>query len=401
MYILVINCGSSSIKYTLFQEKTNRVAAKGIVERIGEPGTNIRFQKTDGVEVRLQVRLEQIQEAIEHIVRLISDPEAGGIDAKQVTAIGHRVVHGGETIAQPSIIDERVKQVIQSCFDLAPLHNPPNFEGILACERLFPWARQVAVFDTAFHATLSPQAFLYALPYELYQKKKIRKYGFHGTSHQYVSRLAAKKLGQPLASLRMITCHLGNGCSITAVSNGVSIDTSMGFTPLEGVPMGTRCGDTDPAIVFHLMRKEGLTATQVETLMNRESGLRGLSGIGSNDMRDLESAMKEGKQQAEIAVRVFAYRVKKYIGAYAFAMGGLDAIVFTAGIGENSANTRQLICNGLESMGIRISPERNATPMENDGEIQSDNSNIKLFIIPTNEELEIARQVIQVVGQPE
>lgn len=398
MYILVINCGSSSIRVTLFEEKGDAVVAKGLVERIGEPVTTLHFQKTDGVEIRQKVPLERIQDAIAHIVRLIGDPAAGGIDAEKITAIGHRVVHGGETMTQPSIVDERVKQVIRSCFDLAPLHNPPNFEGILACELLFPWARQVAVFDTAFHATLPPRAFLYALPYELYQKNKIRKYGFHGTSHQYVSRLAAKKLGQPLPSLRIITCHLGNGCSITAVSRGVSVDTSMGFTPLEGVPMGTRCGDLDPAIVFHLMRKEGMDVTRLETLMNRESGLLGLGGIGSNDMRDLESAVAAGNRQAEIAIRVFAYRVRKYIGAYAFAMGGLDAIVFTAGVGENSALVRQFICDGLASMGIGLSPDRNASPLENNGEIQDDSSKVRLFVLPTNEELEIARQTARVVG---
>jgi len=398
MYILVINCGSSSIKYTLFEQKKHTVVAKGIVERIGEPGTTIHFQKIDGVEFSKQVQLDRIQDAIGYIARLIRDPEAGGVDAKLITSIGHRVVHGGETIHQPCLIDDRVKQVIRSCFDLAPLHNPPNLEGIIACEMLFPWTKQVAVFDTAFHASLSAHAFLYALPYELYLNKKIRKYGFHGTSHQYVSRLAAKKLGQPITSLRMVTCHLGNGCSITAVSNGVSVDTSMGLTPLEGVPMGTRCGDLDPAIVFHLIRREGMAAVQVEELMNRESGLRGLSGVGSSDMRDLEAAIKLGNHQAEIAVNVFAYRVKKYIGAYAFALGGLDAVVFTAVIGENSALARQFICDGLEPMGIILSPERNAAPLETYGEIQSDKSKVKLLIIPTNEESEIAHQTFQVIG---
>jgi acetate kinase len=398
MYLLVINCGSSSIKFTIFKEQNLTVVANGIVERIGEPGTTIHFRKINGKNFCRRIPLDRIQDAIDHIAHLLRDPGLGGIDAKQITAIGHRVVHGGETIHKPSLVDERVKQVIRSCFDLAPLHNPPNLNGIIACEKLFPWTQQAAVFDTAFHATLPPHAFLYGLPYDLYLKKKIRKYGFHGTSHQYVSRLAAKKLNRLDKSLRLVTCHLGNGSSITAVSRGISIDTSMGFTPLEGVPMGTRCGDLDPAIVFHLMRKEGMDATHIEQLLIRKSGLLGIGGIGSSDMRDLEAAAKSGNQQAELAIQVFAYRVKKYIGAYAFALGGLDAVVFTAGIGENAPLTRQLICEDLQPMGIVLDPERNASPLETDGEIQSDNSDVQLLIIPTNEELEIARQTVSVIG---
>jgi acetate kinase len=397
MYILVINCGSSSIKFTLFKKQNFTAVINGIVERIGEPGTTIHFRKINGKRLRWQIQLDRIPDAIDHIARQLRDPELGGIDAQQITAIGHRVVHGGETMHKPRLVDDRVKQVIRSCFDLAPLHNPPNLNGIIACEMLFPWAQQVAVFDTAFHATLPPHAFLYALPYDFYQKKKIRKYGFHGTSHMYVSRMAAQKLGKPVASLCLITCHLGNGSSITAISQGISIDTSMGFTPLEGVPMGTRCGDIDPAVVFYLMRKEGMDVKQIEALLIRESGLRGLSGLGSSDMRDLEAAAKAGNHQAEIAIQVFAYRVKKYIGAYAFAMGGLDAVVFTAGIGENSAWVRQLICDGLEPMGIVLDRERNASVMENKGEIHSAVSDVRLLIIPTDEESEIAHQTAQAV----
>ena len=397
MHILVINCGSSSIKFTLFEKQNFSVVVNGIVERIGEPGTTIHLRKSNGKRFHWQIQLDRIQDAIDQISCHLRDPELGGIDARQITAIGHRVVHGGEAIHKPTMVDDRVKQVIRDCFDLAPLHNPPNLDGIIACEKLFPWTQQVAVFDTAFHATLPSHAFLYALPYDYYRQKKIRKYGFHGTSHLYVSRMAAQKLDRPLASLRLVTCHLGNGSSITAVLKGVSIDTSMGFTPLEGVPMGTRCGDIDPAVVFYLMRKEGMDVGQVESLLIRQSGLRGLSGIGSSDMRDLETAAKAGNHQAETAIQVFAYRVKKYIGAYAFAMGGLDAVVFTAGIGENSAWVRQLICDGLEPLGIVLDRKRNGAVLKNKGEIQSSGSKVRLLIIPTDEESEIARQTAQVV----
>lgn len=399
MYILSINCGSSSIKFSVFKKQDLTAIADGVVERIGTQGTTIHFHKNDGIDFCEKTQIDHFQDAVAHAAHLIRDPAFGGIDTKQITAIGHRVVHGGESIHKPSLIDDRVKQVIRSCFDLAPLHNPPNLKGIMACEMLFPWTKQVAVFDTAFHATLPPQAFLYALPYELYLKKKIRKYGFHGTSHQYVSRLAAQKMDRTgKKPLRMITCHLGNGSSITAISQGVSIDTSMGLTPLEGVAMGTRCGDLDPAIVFHLMRTEGMDAAQIEELLNCKSGLLGLSGIGSGDMRDLEAAVKAGNQRAELAIHVFAYRVKKYIGAYAFVLGGLDAVVFTAGIGENSPLVRRLICEGLEAMGIVIDLDRNASHFENNGEIQHATSDVRLFVIPTDEESEIARQAVHVVG---
>lgn len=399
MYILVFNCGSSSIKFTLFNQNALTEIASGMVDRIGQPGTTLHFNSAKGMDIRRRIQVDHIRDAIAQIVALLSHPQQADVNIREITAIGHRVVHGGEAMHQPTLIDDRVKAVIHSCSDLAPLHNPPNLEGITACEQLFTGVRQVAVFDTAFHATLTPSAFLYALPYELYRNQKIRKYGFHGTSHRYVSRLAARKLNQPITALRMVTCHLGNGCSITAVCQGRSIDTSMGFTPLEGVPMGTRCGDIDPAIVFHLMRRESMTVSQVEALLIREGGLKGLGGIGSSDMRDLEAAAKEGNQQAESAIRVFGYRVKKYLGAYAFAMGGLDAVVFTGGIGENSPHVRQLICEGLESMGISIDPNRNGTIINRYGEIQHSTSRVHLLVIPTNEEWEIASQTVRVVDQ--
>ena len=397
MYILVINCGSSSIKFTLFEKKTLEAVANGIVERIGEAGTAIRFRKTDGNDVHRESRLDRIPEAIEEIAQLLSDPQLGGIDVKQITAIGHRVVHGGEAMNDSSLVDDRVKEVIRSCIDLAPLHNPPNLDGILACEALFPWAKQVAVFDTAFHATLPAHAFLYALPLELYREEKIRRYGFHGTSHRYVSRMAARKLGRAEDGLNLVTCHLGNGCSIAAVSGGRCVDTSMGLTPLEGVPMGTRCGDIDPAIIFHLMRQKGMDADRIETMLNRESGVKGLGSIGSSDMRDLEAAAEAGNADAEAAIQVYAYRIKKYIGAYAFSMGGLDAIVFTAGVGENSPLVRRMVCTGLEDLGIVIDPVRNSSADAHAGEIHGDDSRVSILIIPTDEESEIAHQAVQVV----
>lgn len=397
MYILVINCGSSSIKFTLFEKKTLEATANGIVERIGEAGTTIRFRKHDGIDIRRESRLDRIPDAIKEIAQLLSDPALGGIDVEQITAIGHRVVHGGEAMNQSSLVDDRVKEVIRSCIDLAPLHNPPNLDGILACEALFPRAKQVAVFDTAFHATLPTHAFLYALPLALYREQKIRRYGFHGTSHRYVSRMAARKLGRPEDELNLVTCHLGNGCSIAAVSGGRCVDTSMGLTPLEGVPMGTRCGDIDPAIVFHLMRQKGMDADHIETMLNRESGLKGLGGIGSSDMRDLEAAAEAGNADAAAAIQVYAYRIKKCIGAYAFAMGGLDAIVFTAGIGQNSPLVRRKVCTGLDHLGIVIDSARNASAEAHDGEIHANDSRVSILIIPTDEESEIAHQTLHVV----
>ena len=399
MTLLVINCGSSSIKFTLFDTADFSVVADGMVDRIGQPGATLHFHYAKGESVHRQIRVDHIREAIAQIEGLLREQRPGEGTIRRIRAIGHRVVHGGEAIHQPTLIDDRVKAVIHSCFELAPLHNPPNLEGIMACEQLFPGVPQVAVFDTAFHATLPPNAFLYALPYDLYRERKIRRYGFHGTSHRYVSRVAARKLGQPVTALRLITCHLGNGCSITAVCEGRSVDTSMGFTPLEGVPMGTRCGDIDPAIVFHLMRRESMTAAQIETLLIRDSGLKGLGGIGSSDMRDLEAAAQAGNRQAESAIRVFAYRVKKYIGAYAFAMGGLDAVVFTGGIGEKSHRVRQLICEGLERLGLRIDPQRNASLPNGESGIHHPTSLVQLWVIPTNEALEIARQTARVVDR--
>ena len=292
------------------------------------------------------------------------------------------------------VIDSGVKRVIKDCFDLAPLHNPPNLHGIEACEAIFPGVPQVAVFDTAFHATIPEHAYLYGLPYRLYREDKIRRYGFHGTSHQYVCRTAADHLDRPIEKLKIISCHLGNGCSITAVDGGRSIDTSMGFTPLEGLVMGTRCGDIDPAIVFYLMAHKQLDSRRVSDLLNKESGLLGLAETGSNDLRDILEAREIGNRQADTAVGVFAYRIRKYIGAYAFALGGIDAIAFTAGIGENAPPIREMVCRGLDPLGIVLDPDKNTAAQRGPREIQDDKSRVKILVVPTNEEKEIAIQTL-------
>jgi acetate kinase len=396
--ILVVNTGSSSVKFTLFFAADLRIAASGLVERIGLEGTRLVYRRPGQETIQRLVSIPDIGNAIELISPLLTDPQTGVIGSKEdIRAIGHRVVHGGEYISQPAMIDDRIKQIIRDCFDMAPLHNPPNLEGILACETGFPNIPQVAVFDTAFHATIPSKAYLYAIPLQLCDEMKIRKYGFHGASHRYVSRKAAEWIGKPETDLRLITCHLGNGCSITAVSRGQSVDTSMGFTPLEGVPMGTRCGDIDPAILFYLMRQRGMNAEQLDILLNRESGLLGLAGTGSSDVRDLVQSMIGGHHQAETALRVFTYRIKKYIGAYLATLGGADAIVFTAGIGENSPLIREWICEGLTELGICIDPHLNQSMNGNLGEIQSAGSRVLLLIVPTNEEAEIAIQTRELV----
>jgi acetate kinase len=389
--ILVANTGSSSVKFTLFLAADLRIAASGLMERIGLEGTQLVYRRPGLETVQRRVEIPDIGNAIAQILPLLTDSRMGVIRSKEeIRAIGHRVVHGGEYISRPALIDERIKQIIRDCFDLAPLHNPPNLEGILACESGFPDIPQVAVFDTAFHATIPPQASLYALPLKLCQELKIRKYGFHGTSHHYVSRKAAEWIGRPVTDLRLITCHLGNGCSITAIAGGQSVDTSMGFTPLEGVPMGTRCGDMDPAILLYLMRQRGMTAEQLDILLNRESGLLGLGG--SSDVRDLVQAMHGGHRPAETALRVFTYRIKKYIGAYLAALGGADAIVFTAGIGENSPLIREWICEGLAELGISLDLDLNREMNGCLGEIQGTESIMRLLIVPADEEAEIAIQ---------
>ena len=399
MYILVINAGSSSVKFTLFRGRDLKKVAGGIVERIGLNGTTIHYQNNEEDQITKEAPVTNTHQAVKSITELLIDKDVGVIREKtEITGIGHRVVHGGERISAPVMINDETKQIIEDCIPLAPLHNPVNLAGIEACEEIFTGIPQVAVFDTAFHAGLPEYAYLYGLPYRFYQKDKIRRYGFHGTSHQYVSRQAARMLDCSIESLKMVTCHLGNGCSLTAVDGGRSVDTSMGFTPLEGLMMGTRCGDLDPAIVFYLMEQKNLDYRQISDLLNKQSGLLGLAGVGSSDLRDVFLARDNGNRQAGKAIRTFAYRIRKYIGAYTFAMGAIDAIVFTGGIGENMPDIREQVCRDLDPFGIVVDPEKNTAANHAPGEIQSDPHRVKILVIPTDEEKEIARQTIDLIG---
>lgn len=398
MNILVINAGSSSVKFTLFRGKDLEKAASGIVERIGLPGTRIHYQNDRGDEIDKSTTVDKTHRAVKSITDILVHKDIGVIRNKsEITGVGHRVVHGGEKINAPEMINSKTKRKIRDCFLLAPLHNPLNLEGVEACEKILPETVQVAVFDTAFHADLPEYAYLYGLPYRLYDEDKIRRYGFHGTSHQYVSRETARILGHPIETLKMVTCHLGNGCSLAAVDRGRSVDTSMGFTPLEGLMMGTRCGDLDPAIVFYLMQQKKYDAQQINDLLNKQSGLLGLAGIGSSDLRDIFLARDNGNRQADVAIRTFIYRIKKYIGAYSFAMGGIDVIVFTGGIGENIPAIRAGVCKGLALFGIDIDPDKNEMESLSVIEIQSGNSRVKIMVVPTNEEIEIARQTVNLI----
>jgi len=399
--ILVINAGSSSVKFSLFGMDAKTVCASGIVERIGLKDTMLHYQSMQGAVVQEEVVVNGIPEAVSLINSLLTDGQRGvitGID--EILALGHRVVHGGEKISGSVIVDDRVKSIIEECIELAPLHNPPNLEGIEVSASLIPGALHVAVFDTAFHSTIPEHAYLYGLPYSMYREHRIRRYGFHGISHKYVAHEAARFLEKPIEALKIITCHLGNGCSITAVQNGRSIDTSMGFTPLEGLIMGTRCGDIDPAIVTYLMEHKQMDHAEIVDILNRRSGLFGLAEIGSSDLRDIYSAKNQGNRQANMAIKVFCYRIKKYIGAYAAAMGGLDVLVFTAGIGENCPPVRSIVCEGWEQIdGLKVilNAARNETPPNGPMEIHDEQSRVKILVIPTNEEEEIAQQTMQIL----
>jgi acetate kinase len=401
MTILVINAGSSSVKFTLFAADAATPLASGIVERIGLGDPRFKYRTAAGACCDQRVCVADADAAVGTIVSALTDPQKGVLAAVQeISAVGHRVVHGGEALTQPVVITAAVKAVIAECARIAPLHNPPNLAGIEACEHRIPHARQVAVFDTAFHATLPPHAFLYGLPHRLYREERIRRYGFHGISHKFVAEEAARFLGRPLADLRIITCHLGNGCSMTAVQAGKSIDTSMGFTPLEGLIMGTRCGDLDPAVVLHLMANGQLGPEAANTLLNKQSGMLGMAGIGSNDLRDVMAARDQGNAQAAAALEAFCYRIRKYIGAYTAALGGLDVLVFTAGIGENSPEVRQRACAGLEAgagFGIVLDPQKNTASSVGPRAVHAAQSRVHVLVIPTNEELEIARETRQLI----
>ncbi len=389
MKVLIINAGSSSLKYQLLHTRSGEVLAKGNADRIGLDNSFIKHSKNGGETQVIPAVLADHTDAIKAMIRVLTDKDTGVIKSlKEIEAVGHRVVHGGEKFSTSVLITPEVKVAIKSCIPLAPLHNPPNITGIEACEAAMPNIPQVAVFDTAFHQTMPPKAFMYAIPYELYEEHKVRRYGFHGTSHSYVARRAAEILGKPFVSLKIITCHLGNGSSVAAVKYGECIDTSMGLTPLAGVCMGTRCGDIDPAIVTFLMQKEGLDAKGIDNLLNKKSGVAGISGV-SSDFRDLEDASAKGNKRAELALQMFEYQCKKYIGAYAAAMGGVDAVVFTAGIGENVHRVRANIIKGLEFLGMKLDPEKNkARGIE--AVISTDDSAATILMVPTNEEMAIA-----------
>lgn len=397
MKVLVVNCGSSSLKYQLLSMEDESVMAKGLAERIGIEGSRLKHAATGKDEIAIEKELPDHKAALKLIMDILVDKEYGVIsDMSEISAVGHRVVHGGEKFSGSVRISEEVMKALQECAELAPLHNPPNIMGIEACKQLMPDVPMVGVFDTAFHQTIPDYAFIYPLPYDYYKKYGIRKYGFHGTSHKFVAQRAAQMLGKPLEELKVITCHLGNGASITAVDKGKSVETSMGFTPLEGLAMGTRCGSIDPAIVAFIMEKENLTADQVNDVLNKQSGVLGISGI-SSDFRDLEGAADEGNKRAQLAIDVFAYKVKKFIGSYSAVMNGVDAIVFTAGLGENSASMREKICSGLEYLGVELDSEENKVRGK-EKIISKPRSKVKVLIIPTNEELMIARETMMLVG---
>ena len=395
MKILVINTGSSSVKYQLFQMDTQTVLAYGVVEKIGEP-MSIHSYHNGKEEKKQNGSIQDHGLALEEIVNLLTDRLVGVIDDKaEIDVVGHRVVHGGETFHKPVIIDETVLNAIRANVPLAPLHNPANITGIKVAGNIFPFAVQVAVFDTAFHHTIPPAAFLYSIPMELYKKYGIRRYGFHGTSHHYVAVEAAKVLEKPLEQTSLITVHLGNGGSITAIKNGKSMDTSMGLTPLEGLVMGTRSGDLDPAIPHFLTSRLGMDIEEVNTLLNKESGLKGICGM--NDMREIQKAVKENHEAAKNAVDIYNYRIRKYIGADLAIIGRPDAIVFTAGIGENSPETRRAVCKDWQHFGIRLDDAKNSLHLKESREINAPSSAIKILVIPTNEELMIALEAAKLV----
>lgn len=395
MRVLVLNSGSSSIKYQFIDTSEKIALAKGVVERIGMTGAILNHTRHDGNNVRIVAEILDHAMAIEYVLAVMLSKNHGVIDDKSdIDAVGHRVVHGGESFSGSVLMTDEVMKVLQENIELAPLHNPPNIKGIQAVTRIMPETKQCAIFDTAFHIKMPPRAYLYGIPYELYKRHKIRRYGFHGTSHRYVSEIAASMLGKPITELKIVTAHLGNGCSMAAVDKGTSVDTSMGFTPLEGLLMGTRAGDIDPSVILYIMGKEGLSLSEAGVLLNKHSGLIGISGE-SSDMREIESAVAEGNKRAKFAFDVFTYRIKKYVGAYAAAMGGIDALVFTGGIGENSALVRNAVCNGLEFLGIEIDEEKNSAKQN---ELSKEGGKVHVLRIPTNEELVIAMDTAEIVS---
>jgi acetate kinase len=396
--VLVINSGSSSVKYKFFITPEDKCLAEGQVERIGLSGSLLHHRRADGDKVRVGVEVTDHAQAIDAVIAVLISPNHGVISAKsEIDAVGHRIAHGGEGLTESVLVTPQVRDEIENCIELAPLHNPHNLRGIDACSELLPGVPQVAVFDTAFHHTIPPRAYIYALPYVLYRRYGLRRYGFHGTSHCYVAGRAAGMMGEDLESLRIITCHLGNGCSMAAIEHGKSVDTSMGFTPLEGLVMGTRCGDIDPATVLYVMGKEGLTISEANAMLNKHSGLAGVSGI-SSDMREIEDEALAGNRRAELAQDIFCYRVRKYIGAYSAAMGGVDVIVFTGGIGVNSPVVRTKSLDGLDCLGAKLDGQVNEGARGRDVDLSAADSKVRIFAILTNEELVIAMDTDRIVG---
>ena len=397
MNVLVINCGSSSLKFQLINAETEDVLAKGLCERIGIDG-RLTYQPAGGEKEKSDLDMPTHTEAIQFVIDALTNEKTGVVKSlDEIGAVGHRVVHGGEKFASSVVITDEVKKAVEECNDLAPLHNPANLIGVAACEKLMPGTPMVAVFDTAFHQTMPEKAYMYGLPYEYYEKYKVRRYGFHGTSHSFVSKRAAEVMGRPYDEVKTIVCHLGNGSSVSAVLNGKCVDTSMGLTPLEGLVMGTRSGDIDPAIMEFIAKKENLDIDGVMNVLNKKSGVFGISGGLSSDFRDLTDAMNAGDKKATIAMDVFSYRVAKYIGSYAAAMNGVDDIVFTAGIGENDDYVREEVCKYLGYLGVDFDSEVNTGLRGKEAELTKEGSKVKVFVIPTNEELAIARETLALV----
>ena len=397
MNVLVINCGSSSLKFQLINAETEDVLAKGLCERIGIDG-RLTYQPAGGEKEKSDLAMPTHTEAIQFVIDALTNEKTGVVKSlDEIGAVGHRLVHGGEKFASSVVITDEVKKAVEECNDLAPLHNPANLIGVAACEKLMPGTPMVAVFDTAFHQTMPEKAYMYGLPYEYYEKYKVRRYGFHGTSHSFVSKRAAEVMGKSYDEVKTIVCHLGNGSSVSAVLNGKCVDTSMGLTPLEGLVMGTRSGDIDPAIMEFIAKKENLDIEGVMEVLNKKSGVFGISGGLSSDFRDLTDAMNAGDKKAKIAMDVFSYKVAKYIGSYAAAMNGVDDIVFTAGIGENDDYVRQEVCKYLGYLGVDFDFEVNTGLRGKEAELTKEGSKVKVFVIPTNEELAIARETLALV----
>lgn len=398
MKVLVLNCGSSSLKYKLLDMANQEELAQGAVEKIGLEGSFLKFTKPNGEKIVLEHAMPEHQAAIEFVLDVLASPEHGAVKSlDEIDAVGHRVVHGGEKFSESVLITDEVMDKIVECIDVAPLHNPPNIAGIKAIEELIPGKPQVAVFDTAFHQSMPAEAYMYALPYEMYEKYGVRRYGFHGTSHRYVSQRACEFLGVNFKDQKIITCHIGNGASVTAIKDGKSIDTSMGFTPTEGLMMGTRSGDVDPGALAFIMEKEGLDAKGLSDLVNKKSGVLGISQ-NTSDMRPIEDGVKHGDARSILTMKMYDYRIKKYVGAYAAAMGGVDIIVFTGGVGENQCPTREEVCKGLEFMGVEFDAEKNDGLRGKEAIISKPSSRVKVVVIPTDEESMIASDTQTIVS---